>query len=181
MSMPHPYRDLDRLVNDLDRLTPAAYDTVLMLVGLREGRTMNEFAERLTDVVDGVITEAQVNDDTGKVTGPAGTVTFTLRVVPNETRPDKFVKIVEKLAHNKPEDRSHVLFVGKGSTVHTRDPHTHRAQALFSVEPAGTNVTTIVPNPEVASPFTPPDTDGSGDGEGPQGTTGDDRLPYKDN
>lgn len=176
MTAPVPHRNLDRLVRDLDRLTPAAYDTVLMLVGLRDGLTMNEFAERLTDVVDGVITETIVNDDTGKVSGPAGTVTFTLRVVPSEIRPDKSVKVVEKLAHNKPEDRSHVLWVGKGRTLHTRDPRADRANSLFAVEPVhGTGRVEFTD-----SSATTLDTDGRDDGEGPGDTGDDNRLPYRD-
>ena len=116
---------------DWNRLTPEAKAWVRMLVGLREGRTVKEAAERMAVVVDGVVDHI-VEDDKGKVSGPKGTLTLTLEVAPNTyDGSGNTVVVREKLAHKWPEDRHHVLYVGKGSTLHTRQETTGM---LFAVE-----------------------------------------------
>lgn len=113
---------------DWDRLTPEAQATVAMLVGLREGRTLNEFTEKLTDAVNGVLDHVTVSES-GRISGPKGSVTLVLEVGPNEADPNSFVTLSEKMTTKKPEDRSHAMYVGKGGTVHTRNP-----MGLFEVK-----------------------------------------------
>lgn len=159
--------DMDRFRRDIDRLPPAAYETWLMLAGLREGRTLIQFTDSLLEVVNAVVGHATVSDS-GKVSGPTGTVTFTVTVAPSETRPDKFVKLSEKLANKVPEDRSHVLFIGRGGTVHTREPMDR--PSLFSVDPVpGTSRVEFSAGAESAT-----------DAPDPEDPSDTDRLPYKD-
>lgn len=139
---------------DWDRLSPEARSTLAMLAGLREGRTISELSARLSEAVDGVI-EMMTESDQGKVSGPAATVTLTLRVSPQDKRGD-IVMVSEEVKARVPQDRSHPLYVGKGSTLHTRQATT---TMLFGVTADG--------NGRVA--FEAADHDGDGT-----------RLPYKD-
>jgi hypothetical protein len=117
--------------SDWNRLTPEAKAWVRMLVGLREGRTVKEAAERMAVVVDAVIDNI-VEDDKGKVSGPKGNMVLTLEVGPNTYDGSANTVVVrEKLGSKWPEDRHHVLYVGKGSTLHTRQATTGM---LFAVE-----------------------------------------------
>jgi hypothetical protein len=117
--------------SDWNRLTPEAKAWVRMLVGLREGRTVKEAAERMAVVVDAVIDNI-VEDDKGKISGPKGNMVLTLEVGPNTYDGSANTVVVrEKLGSKWPEDRHHVLYVGKGSTLHTRQATTGM---LFAVE-----------------------------------------------
>jgi hypothetical protein len=117
--------------SDWNRLTPEAKAWVRMLVGLREGRTVKEAAERMAVVVDAVIDNI-VEDDKGKISGPKGNMVLTLEVGPNTYDSSANTVVVrEKLGSKWPEDRHHVLYVGKGSTLHTRQATTGM---LFAVE-----------------------------------------------
>lgn len=115
---------------DWDKLSPEARSFICLLAGLREGRTVEEAAERLSTVVHAVIDAIVVNEDSGKIGGPKGTVTLTLEVAPIDDR-GATVMVREKIASKWPEDRSHPVYVGKHSTLHTRQD---TEGALFAVQ-----------------------------------------------
>lgn len=114
-----------------DKLTPQAQATVCMLVGLREGRTMNELAERLQLAVNGVLDLVTVSD-TGKISGPKGNVKLTIEVVPNDDRGET-VKLLERVEGKHPEERDHTLYVGRMGTLHTTQQHREEMPSLFAL------------------------------------------------
>lgn len=154
-----------------DLLTPGGQTALDMLAGLREGRTINEVAERLEQVVNAVI-EHVVIDDKGKVSGPKGKVTLVLEVAPNEWNHDGTVNVSEKVTSAYPEDRSHVMYVGRGGTLHT---HTPPGTGLFAIHTTTDGKAEAV----IHEPETPADTLSAPDAVG-NGTTPDTRMPYKD-
>jgi hypothetical protein len=114
---------------DWEKLSPEARSFACLLIGLREGRTIEEIAEKLSVVVHAVLDASVVSDD-GKVGGPKGTVALTLEVAPLDDR-GSTVTVREKLAVKYPEDRSHNVYVGKRATLHTRQS---TEEALFAVQ-----------------------------------------------
>jgi len=131
---------------DWDKLTVEARSFICMLAGLREGRTVEEAAERLSTIVDAVITHTTVNDD-GKVSGPKGALTLTLTVAPKDDR-GSVITVIEKLVSKYPEDRDHDVYVGKHSTLHTRQT---TEDALFAVQVSDGVVTEIAYPPDAAA------------------------------
>lgn len=114
---------------DWDKLSPEARSFVCLLAGLREGRTVEEAADRLGTIVSAVIDHSDVSED-GKVTGPKGMLTLTLTVAPKDDR-GSVITVIEKLAAKWPEDRDHDVYVGRHSTLHTRQT---TEDALFAVQ-----------------------------------------------
>jgi hypothetical protein len=117
---------------DWDKLSVEARSAVCLLAGLREGRVIEEFAERLTTIVDAVIAHTDVSEE-GKISGPKGTITLTLTVAPLDDR-GSTITVVDKITSKHPEDRDHPVYVGKRSTLHTRQS---TEDALFAVQVDG--------------------------------------------
>lgn len=122
----------------MDALTPEARHTLDVLGAMREGRTMNELAERLADAVNAVLEHLTVSEK-GRVSGPKATVTLVLEVAPNQYNYDATVSVSERVTSKKPEDREHTLYVGKGGTLHVHDPRA----GLFAVRSGPSGETTF--------------------------------------
>lgn len=141
---------------DLDRLNPTTRAVWETLAGLRDGKVMEQFAEVVVDVVNAVIQHHTVNDQ-GKVGGPTGSVTLTLTISPHENDPEGLVNITDKLASKRPEDRTHPVYVGKGGTVHVRDPRGLDRHKQLTLVDASDVVPSLDPEVPPAAPTTRPE------------------------
>jgi hypothetical protein len=138
-----------------ERITVEGQAFLDMLGGLREGATVNEAGARLAQCVQAVLEHATVSES-GKIGGPKATLKLVLEVAPNEANVEDFVTVAEKIEAKRPEDRSHVMYVGRGGTLHTHDPR----RGLFSVRPrteatavsGGASVEFVIPEQRTDGP-----------------------------
>ena len=91
-------------------LTPEGRQLIRLLAGLRGGATINEMAEALGKVVDGVF----------ELTTP-GSVTLKLNVKPLKGDAGKLI-VEDGLASRPPQDRTDVVWIAKASTLQHTDP-----------------------------------------------------------
>jgi hypothetical protein len=118
--------------HDWERLGPEAQSLLCLIAGLREGRFLIEAAEHWGRVSNAVVDHLAENEK-GDATGPKGTLTLTLEIAPNKDDVSgNTVAVTDKLVSKRPEDRRHVVYVGRRGTLHTRQD---TEAALFAVLP----------------------------------------------
>jgi hypothetical protein len=115
---------------DWDKLTPEARSFLCMLAGERNGRVVEEVAEKLGRVT-AAVRSFSFEDDNGNLKGPKGALTLQLTVGPATDNSPDTVDLIDKITCRYPEDRTHPMYVGHRNTLHTRQS---TDDALFAVQ-----------------------------------------------